>query len=92
MAFDAADFTLFCDPAMPGYALATLAGGATVDVLFGAPYADVFGVVAGNKPVIVCPAGAIASGAAVTVDGTAYTALLIKPLRGGMVAIELEAA
>lgn len=87
--FDAADFALFCDPAMPGYALATLEGGATVNVLFGAPYGEVFGMFAGNKPVIICVAGAIASGDAVTVNGIAYTAQLVKPQRGGMVSIEL---
>lgn len=92
MSFDAADLAIFCDPDMPGAKVATLAGGATVDVLFGAPYADAFGMVAGTNPVAVCPAGSIASGASVTIDGTAYVALQIKPQRAGMVTVELEAA
>lgn len=92
MSFDAADMALFCDPAMPGYAVATLAGGATAGVLFGAPYAEVFGMVAGNRPVIVCPDGQIDAGDSVTVNGTAYTARQVKTTqRGGMVSIELEA-
>jgi len=90
MAFDAADLALFCDPGMPGHAVATLSGGGTVDVLFGAPYAEVFGTIAGERPIAVCPAGAIASGAAVTINGVAYTAQTVKPQRGGMVAIDLE--
>lgn len=89
MGFDAADLALFCDPAMPGYAVATLSGGSTVDVLFGAPFAEVFGIVAGERPVVVCAAGIIAQKASVTINGTAYAALTIKPGRGGMDVVEL---
>lgn len=89
MAFDAADLALFCDTAMPGYAEATLTGGVKVDVLFGAPFAEVFGMIAGQRPVVVCKAGVIAQKASVTVNGTAYSALTVKQGRGGMDVIEL---
>lgn len=92
MSFDSADLAIFCDPDMPGAAVATLAGGATVNVLFGAPYADAFGLISGTNPVAVCPAGIIASGASVTIGGIAYTALQIKPQRAGMVTVELAEA
>lgn len=92
MSFDAADLAIFCDPDMPGAAVATLAGGATVNVLFGAPYGDAFGMIGGSNPVAVCPSGSIASGASVTIGGIAYTALQIKPQRAGMVTVELAAA
>lgn len=92
MVFDADDLSLFCDPAMPGHAVATLTGGVTVDVLFGAPYAEVFGAIAGERPVAVCKSGAIAPGAAVTIHGVAYTALMARPQRGGMVAVDLDKA
>ena len=92
MPFDADDLALFCDPDMPGHAVATLSGGGAVDVLFGAPYAEAFGAVAGERPVAVCAAGAIASGATVTINGTAYTALTVRPLRGGMVVVDLDEA
>jgi hypothetical protein len=92
MSFDAADLAIFCDPDMPAAKVATLSGGATVNVLFGAPYADAFGMVAGTNPVAVCKAGSIASGASVTIDGISYVALQIKPQRAGMVTVELETA
>lgn len=92
MSFDAADLAIFCDPDMPAAKVATLAGGATVNVLFGAPYGDSFGLAAGSKPVAVCPAGSIASGASVTINGIAYVAVQIKPQRAGMVTVELDEA
>lgn len=91
MAFDAADLALFCDPAMPCYAEATLAGNVKVDGLFGALYAESFGIVAGDDPVFVCASGAVLAGASVTISGTAYTAERVrKTTRGGMVAVTLE--
>lgn len=92
MPFDAADLALFCDTDMPGYAVATVAGGGTVDVLFGAPYAETFGIVSGERPIAVCAEGAISAGAAVTINGVAYTALAVKQGRGGMVAVDLDEA
>lgn len=91
MAFDAADLALLCDPAMPGYAEATLTGGAKVNGLFGAIYAEAFGLVAGDDPVFVCSDGAVSAGATVTIGGTAYTAVQVKkPTRGGMIAVSLD--
>ncbi|MCU0839758.1 MAG: hypothetical protein MUE49_13710 [Rhodospirillales bacterium] len=93
MSFDSADLAIFCDPDMPGAAVATLAGGATVNVLFGAPYADAFGIISGNKPELDCAPGTIASGASVTINGIAYTALQVKKSRrAGMVTVELAEA
>lgn len=91
MAFDAADLALFCDPAMPGYAEATLTGGAKVNGLDGTLYAESFGIVAGNNPVFVCASGAVSAGSSLTVGGTAYVAEQVKKTtRGGMVAVTLE--
>lgn len=91
MAFDAADLAMLCDPDMPGYAEATLTGGAKVNGLFGAIYAEAFGLVAGDDPIFVCSDGAVSAGATVTIGGTAYTAVQVKkPTRGGMIAVSLD--
>jgi len=92
MPFDAADLAIFCSPDMPGYAEATLTGNVKVNVLFGAIYGEAFGLVAGDQPALVCAAGAITKSAAVTIGGVAYTAVQVKPLRGGMIAVSLDKA
>lgn len=94
MPFDAADTAAFFDPDMPGYALATIGGGA-VDGLFSNGYAEVFGGAVGGAAPSFCCATAdiptVARGTAVTIAAVAYTVVGIEPAGTGKTTLRLEA-
>ena len=75
MPFDAADLAAFNDSDMPGYALASFSGG-DVAGRFRTVSAELFNIVAENRVQFSAAAddlSAVAVGAAVTINGTAYT-------------------
>lgn len=80
-----------------GHAIAaTLQGGATVNVIFDAPYEEVLEV-AGVNPSALCKASAVAAGdvgtKTITISGTVYNIVGREPVDdGAIVRLQLQAA
>lgn len=75
MPFDAADLAAFNDSDMPGYALASFTGG-SVAGRFRATTGELFGITPNDRAQFSAAAAdlsAVVVGAAVTINGTAYT-------------------
>ncbi|HET6719031.1 MAG TPA: hypothetical protein VFH22_05270, partial [Rhodocyclaceae bacterium] len=75
MSFDAADLAAFFDPDMPGYAVATFAGGVEVAGLFGSGYGVAMSMVSGSQPSFQAPSAdlaAVAEGTALTINAVSY--------------------
>lgn len=93
MSLDADDLAQFMDEDMPGYITATVSG-TPVGVLFSNGYGSALGM-AGSAPAILAQAAdvsGVARGAAVTVDGTAYTVASIEPDGSGHTRLLLDKA
>ena len=96
MSFDAADLACFVDADMPGYALGTLGGGATVGGLFEDGPASVFdGLVSGQQlafRVLTVDAASIARDTTIAIGGHDYRVIDIAPGRSasGLTRLVLE--
>ena len=77
-------------------ATADFGAGRLVDGLFMAPFAEAFsGMMSGSRPAFEAAASALAgieNGAAVSINGTAYTVALCQPAAAGWVRLELDEA
>lgn len=92
MTFDAADLAAFFDPDMPGYAVASFAGG-DVAGLFGSGYAQAMAMVSGSQPTFQAPAadlGAVAEGTALTINAVSYKVREVRPGSAGITVLALE--
>lgn len=66
--------------------------GSAVDGIFVAEYGEVFGLVAGNKPVFRCLSSvAIARGDSLVINGTTYSVVTVEDDKTGMLICMLDA-
>lgn len=92
MPFDAADLAAFLDPTMPGYRQATV-GEVTIGGLYRKPYAESFGMVAGDNPAFRCLTSDLPDvlpGDDIAIDGTHYTVASVRPDGTGMTLLDLK--
>ena len=84
MIWDATDLATLLDSDMPGYQLATLAGGATVGGLFRDGFAPRFGGLVGDDApdfsARAADVSAVTVGATLTIAGTSYTVAAREPI------------
>ena len=92
MTWDATDLATLLDSDMPGYRLATLAGGVAIPGIFRAPYqSDLNSLVGDTAPSLTVASSQVpAVGDAITVDGVALTVDRIEPHPHGLTRIVLK--